>query len=173
LQELSVWEKAIRRGYLQGYKKYAMFPEAYVWMIEQMKNRLPNYKGEYPVWLWVKKPDMRSSGHFAGNTKCVRLTLELNREDILKSDFDDWHSVLNNSICATNEQEYDDFYAGKLSKTKEETWERIFDIERERDPMWDGVQPRRLQAVTGPVPLSKVVRVEHFVSRKQPKWLTE
>ena len=66
--------------------------------MQQMKQRLPNYRGEYPVWIWIKKPDMRHSGHFEGGTKCVRLTLEIDPKNVLGSDFDDWHCVLNNTF---------------------------------------------------------------------------
>lgn len=172
LQTVEAWDEAQKRGYLEGSEEHAAFLEEYNWMMEQMKKRLVNYNGEYPIWLWIKKPDMRSTGHFVSNTMCVRLTIDLGDEDVLVSDFDDWHSVLNDGFCADNEREYDDYYLGKLKMSKEESWERIFELNRNRDPEWHGTR-RDLQGVTGRVELSKVVRVEHFVSRKQPKWLTE
>lgn len=64
MQTSEVWKQAQETGYLEGSSEHLMFPKQYIWMMEQMKTRLPNYKGEYPIWLWIKKPDMRSTGHF-------------------------------------------------------------------------------------------------------------
>ncbi|MBB6693560.1 DUF3841 domain-containing protein [Cohnella xylanilytica] len=166
LQTEEGWNIALRRGYLEGNAAYAMYPEEYLWMMEQMRRRLPRYNGEYPIWLWIEKPDMRSTGHFNSYTKCVRLTVELDERDVLISDFYDWTSVLNNDFIAHNEQEYNDFYAGKLSLSLEESWERIFDYPCPRDEGWDGTH-LWLQGVTGRVYLEQVKKVEHFVSRKQ------
>jgi len=127
--------------------------------------RLPNYKGEYPVWLWIKKPDMRSTGHFEGGTRCVRLTLDLDDFDVLVSDFERWHMVLSNGFCSDNETEDDDFCYGKLHITKEQSWERIFDLYRKTDIEWTG-GGRWLQGTTGRVTLDKVKKVEHFITRK-------
>jgi len=168
LQIEEVWKQAQELGYLEGKAEYAMYPKEYLWMMEQMKERLPNYRGEYPIWLWIKKPDMRSTGHFESYTRCVRLTLDLDEKDVLISDFGDWHSVLNNGFNSNNEQEYDDYHAGKLNITKEESWQRIFDYNHSRDPEWKGDE--WLQGVTGRIMLDKVKKVEHFISRKQPKF---
>ncbi|MDF2650479.1 MAG: hypothetical protein K0Q73_6284 [Paenibacillus sp.] len=135
-------------------------------MIEQMKNRLPNYGGEHPIWLWPKKPDMRSTGHFNSYTKCVRLSIELDSENVLLSDFNDWHCVLNDCFNGDNEQEYDAFYDGKLNITKENSWERMFNYSRQRDPVWGG-SGDWLQGVTGRIYLDQIRKVEHFISRKQ------
>lgn len=170
LQTEEAWKMAKTNGYLAGIAEYAMYPKEYLWMIEQMRKRLTNFYGEYPVWLWIRKPDMRSSGHFESNTKCIRLSIELDERDVLVSDFDGWHFVLNDSFNADCEKEYDNFYAGKLSISKEESWERIFDLKRPRDIEWSG-NNEWLQGTTGKVPLNKIKKVEHFISRKQPKYL--
>ncbi|BFH62610.1 DUF3841 domain-containing protein [Paenibacillus azoreducens] len=171
IQALESWEEAENSGYLEGNKDYLMYPEEYKWMIARMSKRLPNYDGSYPVWVWLKKPDMRGNNHFEGGGKCVRLTLDLDPEDVLLSDFDDWHCILNNTFNAVSEDEWDKFYAGELQMTKEQSWERIFDLELQRDPIWSGDAPRVLQGVTGKVTLDKVKKVEHFVARQQPKWM--
>lgn len=48
---------------------------------------------------------MLHAGHFQGGTKCVRLTVEIDERDVLISDFEDWHCVLNNYVCSDNEEE--------------------------------------------------------------------
>jgi Domain of unknown function (DUF3841) len=166
MQTIEAWEQAVKQGFLVGDKDLAMFPESYQWMMRQMKQKLPEYQGEYPVWLWVKKPDMRSTGHFSGGTKCVRLKLELNDKDVLISDFEDWHFVLNNWFCSDNEEEDRNFEQGILSISKEDSWQRIFDQRRVRDPEWHGTCERLLQGVTGQIELSAVKKVEQFVTRR-------
>jgi hypothetical protein len=166
LQKEEIWDQSKQQGYLEGKQQYAMYPTEYLWMMEQMKNRIPNYSGEYPIWLWIKKPDMRSTSHFGSYTKCVRITVELEPADVLVSDFLDWHCVLNDGFNAHNEQEYDDFYEGKLVITKEQSWERMFDYNRPRDPVWGG-SGDWLQGVTGRIYLGQIRKVEHFISRKQ------
>jgi hypothetical protein len=165
MQKLEVWELAQKRGYLEGSSEYALFPDPYLWIIEQMKKRLPSYNGEHPVWLWVKKPDMRSTSHFKGGTKCVRLTIELDEKDVLLSDFDKWHLVIDGEFCSDNEQEDNDFENGKLNISKEGSWERIFDFNRDVDPDWTS-NGEHLQGTTGRIYLDKIKKVEHFVSRK-------
>lgn len=170
LQNENAWEIFREQGYLEGIREYAGYPDEYQWMMKQMKKRLLNYNGEYPIWLWPKKPDMRSTGHFNSQTRCVRITLELDDKDVLISDFMEWHIVLNDGFNADNEQEYDDFYAGRLSITKEESWERIFDFQRSQDPEWVGTRDW-LQGVTGRVLLNNVKKVEQFTSRKHAAYL--
>ncbi|MGO4500057.1 DUF3841 domain-containing protein [Paenibacillus sp. 2RAB27] len=160
------WNYMQNLGYLIGEEQNAMYPKEYLWMMEQMKQRLPNYTGEYPVWLWIKKPDLRSlyTYYFESKMRYVRLTIELHEEDVLVSCFDNWHSVLNDSFCADDQKESNDFKEGKLSITKEESWLRIFDFTRDRDPRWLGAGDYR-QGVTGKITINKVKKVEHFVRR--------
>lgn len=37
LQKEEAWNHAKKIGYLEGQAKYAMYPEKYLWMMEQMK----------------------------------------------------------------------------------------------------------------------------------------
>lgn len=165
MKKIEVWEEAQKKGFLEGKEKYAMYPEEYKWMIKQMKKKLTNYTGEHPIWVWLKKPDMRTTGHFSGGTKCVRIKLELDKEKVLISDFDRWHTVLNDSFCSDNEVEDEDFYSGKLKITKEESWQRIFELDRNADVSWIGTG-EWLQGVTGRISLDSVISVEEFVTRK-------
>lgn len=165
LQTIEAWEVAKTKGFLEGYPEHAMFPEHYKWMMQQMEKRLPNYKGEYPIWVWPKKPDLRGTGHFMSGTKFVRLTLDLDEKDVLISDFEGWGMVLLDGFCSDNEKEDQDFEDGLLDITVTESWERIFDLNRDVDVEWMGERDW-LQGTTGRVYLDKVKKVEHFVARK-------
>ena len=84
---------------------------AYDWMCAQMKQRLHQYYGHFPWWGWYSpRPDLRHSGHLERGTKGVRLELEIDPNEVLLSDFDAWHSVLNRGYLGLSEVEDDAWY---------------------------------------------------------------
>jgi len=96
----------------------------------------------------------------------VRLTLELEEQEVLVSDFDKWHCALNDGFCSDNEQEDKAWEKGLIALTKEESWERIFELDRPHDPSWQGpLEGRDVQGVIGIVILDSVKKVEHFIAR--------
>ncbi|MCC8437628.1 DUF3841 domain-containing protein [Brevibacillus sp. M2.1A] len=165
LQNQEAWDLAQDRGYIRSERNYAMFPEEYEWMIHQMKKRLSNYEGDYPVWLWVNKPDLRNTGYFESGVKFVRIKVELDEQEVLLSDYDEWHMVLNHDYLANSEQEYEEYHQGKGTISKEESWERIFAWDRKRDSSWDIDGDRELQGTTGKINLANVKSVEYFIAR--------
>jgi hypothetical protein len=166
IQTKQAWEAALERGYLVGDPKYIWegFIEPYHWMMEQMKKRIKGYQGEYPVWVWIKKPDLRRTAHLPPKTEGVRLKIEKPDDQVLLSDFDAWHFVLNNSFFSLNEEEDKLFESGALPMTKEESWERIFDFNLPRDPEWVG-EVERIQGTTGKISIEQVKSVQFFIAR--------
>lgn len=165
-QTVEAWEHALKHGYLVGSAEFVWdeMLQDYHWMMHQMKKRLSNYSGDYPIWLWTEKPDLRRGGHFEKGTHAVSLEVELPVEHVLLSDFDAWHCVLNDSFLALDDEEWDRFYSGELAMTKEESWERIFELSLLRhSPWWNNEQ--HLQGVTGRIDISHVRRVRTFVAR--------
>ncbi len=169
IQTLDAWNNAVNIGYLEGNPNHISFEDfevSYSWMRRQMKKRISGYKNKQPVWLWLKKPDMRHSAHHNTGTKIVRLTLELKEESVLLSDFDKWHCVLNDDFCSDTELEDEDYRENKLAITKEESWERIFELDRTTDGEWWGNQENLiLQGTTGRIALHAIMKVEHFIAR--------
>ncbi|WP_322924656.1 DUF3841 domain-containing protein [Paenibacillus campi] len=164
IQSQDAWESAQKIGFLHGHAKHIMFSEPYHWMMSQMGQRLSGYDGSYPVWVWTEKPDLLQLHHYTGRAGFVCLTLELKHDEVLLSDFDEWHAVLNDTFNARTRREWLRYCAGRSAITKEESWQRIFELE---PPVVDhvkrdGQQTRRLQGVTGAVPLERVIRVEHL-----------
>lgn len=104
--------------------KQAMFPEAYKWLSKKMEEIIKKpQEVTYPTWVWYKsgksyKPDLRFSGYAERGTICYLLELEVNADEILLSDFDYWHFVLNKWKIANEEEKI----------TMEESWNRIFDL---------------------------------------------
>lgn len=166
-QTIEAWNEALEKGYLIGKPKYIWeeLKEPYHWMMKQMETRLPYYNGEYPIWVWTEKPDLRRSGHFEKGTHAVCLELKILSERVLLSDFDAWHCVLNNGFLALDENEWDAFYRGELKMTKEESWERIFNFESLKNEPWWNDTKLHLQGVTGKIDISQVRKVRRFVAR--------
>ncbi|KWX73525.1 DUF3841 domain-containing protein [Paenibacillus jilunlii] len=165
-QTIEAWKKAQDIGYLVGNSDFIWgeMLRDYHWMMSQMKKRIPNYLGEFPIWLWTEKPDLRRSGHFNGGTHAVSLEVEIPSEQVLLSDFDAWHCVLNDSFLALDEAEWEAFYRNELKMSKEESWERIFNLELLRESPWWNSEPH-LQGVSGKIKISHVCNVREFIAR--------
>lgn len=124
------------------------FKDAYNWLVIEMEKRIgkkpPNVS--YPIWAWHttnwkhKKPDLR---HFAyassvkKGEKYACIEIEVPDEEVVLSDFDAWHYVLNKWFLddSTNEEEWDEsheWYDSLPMYEKEnvlkESWQKIFDI---------------------------------------------
>ncbi len=129
------------------------FKEAYDWICKQMKKTIGNPpRGvKYPVWAWYlyegknKRPDMRHRD-VRVNEKSVLLEVEIPDNEVLLTDEEFWHSILNDNIYykANNmkdisdeqwwiEAEKEDKYFNSLSPKekkiyKEKSWENIICI---------------------------------------------
>jgi hypothetical protein len=152
-------------------------------------------KTKYPIWAWYqwggikhKRPDLRISGHLEKGTIGVLLELEVEPRNVLLSDFEDFNNVLNYGYISYSEEEYDNFYnelkrygychydlqsidkkSDILDQFKSrlyKSWEKIFDLEREKDEMWSGrKEERSVQATMWEVKWEQVVSVKHFIAR--------
>lgn len=162
---------------------------AYRWMAAQMERRIgpPPRPRAYPLWGWAqwsgpnRRPDMRSSGHLPRGTQCYRLTLDVPEQQVLLSDFSDWHMVLNNGYLARTEAEADAFDAellaagisrqsrdyGGFTARIEASWERVFDIDHVGlDPAWNGSpETQSIQATFWRLSQDQVRKVEGFTAR--------
>ncbi|MED2737676.1 DUF3841 domain-containing protein [Bacillus toyonensis] len=165
-QKIEAYKKFEEKGFLTGDEAFvdSDFLSAYKWLIEQMNNKINN-DGSFPVWLWTEKPNLNEEGHFDPGTKAVCLTVEIPDEQILFSDFDAWHCVLNNWYCALTELEDDSFDRGKVDITKEESWQRIFNFEQlQQSEMWGNAE-QTLQGVTPVIKKEQVLNVEYFTAQ--------
>jgi len=80
-----------RRGVIRGDGRRVChhFRPAYKWLTGQMHRRVPGYSGAFPVWFWFSpKPDLRQSALLARGERGLRIELELPREVVLLSDFE-------------------------------------------------------------------------------------
>jgi hypothetical protein len=155
---------------------------AYDWLVGQMKQRLgPAPRGvAYPIWAWYRydykpvKVDFRKAPfiHYCRGEHYA-LTIEVPDEAVLLSDFLDWHRVLNDGyLCAAKNESgcrkeddwFDSLPPGEQRKTKEKSWERVFDIAPyENDWRSKG---RYVQATCWELRWEQVVTARRFVGRR-------
>ena len=112
---VAAYERLQEKGWIggDGRRIWHSFRRPYLWLIEQMKSRLgPSPTGsDYPLWVWYQydpkrpKPDLRGGGHFNKGRKGYRLELLIPKAELLLSDFDSWHAVLNNWYCSMDESD--------------------------------------------------------------------
>lgn len=157
------------------------FRHAYDWMRDQMWRRIHGYSGRYPWWGWASPcPDLRQSGHLPRGTRGVRLELALAPVEVLLSDFDAWHVVLNHGYLALSENEEEEWdqrfetaVPNRLAWPPPEpwyadildSWERIFQLEVLTASDYWGAGPRYIQATFETLRLADVRRRTLFVAR--------
>lgn len=157
-------------------------------MAEQLTQRvgLPPQGCRYPLWAWARyngirhpRPDLRASGHCRPGTQATMLELELPAHQVLLSDFQKWHAVLNRSYLADSEDELEDFeealqsagvpdtwpYPEPFATRVVRSWERVFDIEGGEVALWGPVEERQVQAAFWELHLERVRRVFSFQAR--------
>lgn len=149
IHPIEVMDIIEEKGKLTCNKEKSFFGEdfkaPYNWMGKQMdKKGIVHPKDlELPIWGWYKrnwkhkKPDLREGCYEKRGTKCVCIEIIKPINEVLLSDFEEWHYVLNDIYLDTsnNEEEWDRqhdwFDSLEISlqiKEKEKSWERIFDI---------------------------------------------
>lgn len=128
------------------------FRQAYDWIRKKMS--ITNY----PIWAWCKfegkigPMDMRCSGYAKRGTDLVQIELNVNENDVLLSDFELFHYVLNYWYLPDNEEDDDKFidkyesngftihdiqnlgieteFLNLIRKEIEESWDKVLDINK-------------------------------------------
>ena len=183
IQSLRVWELLSEQKILYVQpdlcEEYPSFPDAYSWMCQKMRERVPGYQGHLPWWGWYyPKPDLRTySRKGVNNTQWVRIELSIPASEVLLSYESVWIAVLNYIFVPYTELEAQKWYEALEQNNIDDrkrpfpepwqsqlvaSWERIFDLEGLRDNIkW----PDILQATFEELRLSDVVQVQPFAMR--------
>jgi len=168
----SLQPKEIAEGLLRG-EAYVCKPElsglyeedcfkfAYGWLVEAMQKTIP--KPEHvtiPAWAWHThngvntKPDRRTymfrRSYYADDE--VILELEVPDSEVLLTDFDLWHSVLNNIEIISDEEYYADEDRVYTAEEKAATWQQIFevkDVEFVQACLWE-IKPEHVVRIHKP-----------------------
>jgi len=112
--------------------------KAYTWMSDEMIKRVgpPPCDIIYPMWAWVwydgpnSRPDLRTTTmrNWAKHSQHVLLTLDIQKDNLLISDYNLWHLCLNNWFLGPEEEQWlkiED--ATQKNNAKHTSWTRIFD----------------------------------------------
>lgn len=156
IQKLKAWEEAKSHGVLTGDKDYIdedWLLDSYIWIMKQMKKRLKDYNDEFPVWLWLDTSNIYFNELL--EDEYVLLEVSLPEEQVLISNFDAWHTVINNWHL---DEENDTI-------TKEESWEYIFDKEK-LDKLGYGFDNEDLQGVTGIINCKDIKVLKYILNEK-------
>jgi len=188
IQDMRAWEQLQRKGVLTGDGRRVppYHRHAYGWMADQMRLRLPPHCASFPLWGWYRwqgpkqcRPDLRAAAHLTKGAAGVRIEFELPEENVLLSDFNAWHRVLNRSFLPINEQE-DEAFTRDLEKAGVEwrwpypapfharvvsSWQRIFDLEAGDVEWWGPLSERTIQATFWELTIPQIRRVDVFRAR--------
>ncbi len=179
-----------RRGYLRGDGRRVdgFMRPAYRWMGAQLARRVapPSGHNGYPVWAWRQfdgvarpRPDLRTGGLLPSGTRGVLVTLELPASDVLLSDFQKWHAVLNRSYLPRTMADARRFendlaraeiadgwpYPEPFHSRVVASWQRIFELDAPASDCWEGADEREIQAVFWQLNLDDVKRMKRFLAR--------
>lgn len=177
VQDAGAWDAARDRGYWTGSYEHIVADEhnylgPYEWMRQQMAKRLDGFSGDFPIWGFFHRPNMRRRCFFKEPT--VLLVADVPRGRMLVSDFSLWHAPLNNWYCAMSEQEDDAFDAehkggvgpSTVTDAMKSTWDRVFDLGPRSQEAMRYVGPcNLLQACVDRIHLDEVVRVTRVTGR--------
>lgn len=154
--------------------------DAYAWMVKQMDVRgIPHPEGlELPLWAYHtrhgkhKKPDLREKAYATPGQSCVCIEFEIPDEQVLLSDLDNWHFVLNNSWFddSNNEEEWEELHRWfdgldpqEQDRIKNESWQKVFDI-TPIDTEWMS-QGMYIQATFWELRKDMVRKIQYFKAR--------
>lgn len=172
VQHKAAWEQAQISGWLtaDGRRVPPAWRDPYLWMMWQMRQRLPEYGGRYPVWAWqAPKPDLRRVGHLKPGTDGVLLRVSVHREEVLLSDFGAWQAVLNRwflALTPAEQSKWDRQWSARPDAAEliRRSWLRIFDLPLiDRSPLWG--PSRAIQACLEQIDVCQVESVREFVAR--------
>ena len=153
-------------GYIEG-KEAGVFNEyldKYHWMKTQMNKSIQTYNNVFPIWTWLKRPDLRKSGYMEKGTECILLEIEVDNNEILISGFEEWNTILNDGYIFYDEAEEEMVMKGIKKLKKEDSWERIFEYEKLRqNSYWSGAD--LLQGTMGRVYIDKIKSERIFIAK--------
>lgn len=156
IQTNDAYNHALALGFFEGNIDFIdiNFLQAYKWMRKQMKKRLKKYDNSFPIWLWPQRPDLRQAIYaYERDRDHVLLEITVDEDEILGSDFDAWHYVLNKWVLGYENESID----------IEKSWERIFDYDFLKE--FDNRKIEE-QYVVGKVDISRIKLISKFRTKK-------
>lgn len=200
VQSYTAYENMVKTGVLSNSEAHLFcednFKYAYDWITGKMKEHslMPQEGINYPVWAWYqwegkrKRRDMREGGHGKHGEKILQLTIDIPDKDVLLSDFDLFHYVLNYWYLPIDEQDdikFEEEYKSLgfiwhdlqdfsiqsqemncLRRKITSSWNRIFELEYEDDGwLYRTNNKKSIQAIFWKLQLKQVIKAEIFNAR--------
>lgn len=199
IQDYHAYEELMDTGILAADEDYVLereyFAPVYKWLYRQMvKNMGAPPKGvKYPVWAWYqwegkrRKPDMRRGGYAERGKRIVRLTIDVDSQAVLLSDFDLYHYPLNFAYLGLKEEDsaferecgksgfsiqdvrdcsIDTSEMTALREKMFNSWERIFDLDLEsNDWVIQPMSKKSIQATLWYVTKDQIKSADEFIAR--------
>lgn len=173
------------------YNEDKQFSFAYDWLKSEFikrKHAIELYNTKYfPIWTFYKYYGKNSNEHFEKYDDTVaQLTLQYDESDVLLSDFDLWHSCLNECKISLSENEdnefdafikkhnvdrrgllYDDYvngnkYAAEARDIMLKSWNKIFDLYDENEYICYKNEEKRIQGNVKCITKKDVVDIKYF-----------
>lgn len=193
IQTIHAWEKLKSTSILfanhQTVDKF--FLDQYQWMANEMGRRIgPGpFKNALPIWAWYqwrdarkKRPDLRSGAFAPRRQTSVLIELEIEEHQVLLSDFELWHYVLNYWYLPSSlsdgdvfekrlEHEGVSFYKMKpvpdfkAHREIQKSWEQIFDLDWKQKDISKPKQEKSIQACVWELRLENVKCCIKFKAR--------
>jgi hypothetical protein len=193
IQPFAIWEALERSGELVATSEFVEkdYLFAYHWMVGQMIKRLAirPHLGRMPIWAWYqyrgrnrRRPDLRSTAHLPRAMRGARIEFVAEPEEVLLSDFELWHYVLNCCYLPCSYQDEkcfekelretggrlqrDAFYGDvNLQRKMSDSWERIFHLNWHHRGYAAPLAHKSVQACLWSIKLEQVRRVSVFRAR--------
>lgn len=168
IQSLEAWNEAQKVGYLVGKEKHIeeYFIMPYKWLMEQMLKVLPEYNGEYPVWVWPDKDSLYLPDIFDG--EYVILEVELPEDRVMITNYDAWHIPLNRGYFTRDDgEELDNFYEQEKDMTEEEitqTKVKTWDLMLDNKLMTELGFGDEMQGTTGTIKVENIRVIKYIVN---------
>lgn len=149
IQPIEVYNYLLEKGTYtcDGRKVDPFFRERYKWLCKEMRKKIgkPPKNVNFPIWAWHtrdfkhKKPDLRNNDYGQKGEKLACIEIEIPDNEVLLSDFDAWHFVLNkwylNTDCWDKEtfdkdhEWLDSLTQSERNKVIEESWQGVFNLD--------------------------------------------
>lgn len=196
IQPLEWYENLSKNGVIYAdpmhinYLKEKSFMNAYDWLITEMELKLGKrpVANCYPIWAWYqwqdsqkREPDLRFGGLGNKGERSVILEIEKDERQVLLSDHELWHAVLNEWCIVDNELEdklFDqalafagvdfgdkDAYPTELRQQMIASWQKIFDMNYYSEYSSHPFDKKSIQATFWSLSIDEVCDVRFFTAR--------
>lgn len=154
------------------------FKRAYRWLVREMEKRIGERPDgvTYPIWAFAvcegkrQAPDL--DGFAASGTKMVLMELEVPDKELVLSDFDTWHYVLNDWYyfrCRSREEwdrkdkEFDALPPQVQRQKKTASWQAVFDTELRDNGEYD-INGFQVQATFWEIKKEQLIKATPFIA---------